>query len=95
MFSDLEIASPIKKGKCTYGNNTEYEVRIVKWHILYGTGDYEDFEEIQNDEEVECYYILYENLLKMGNFNASDGGFLSLDEAVATVETCTDVRWLK
>ncbi len=85
----------IKRGKCIYSGSTEYEVKIVKWHVLYGTGDYYDPPEIQNDRNVECYYVLYEDLVNKGTFNAGGGGYLSLDEAVSSVEAKVQVKWLK
>jgi len=96
MFNDdISNAFPVKRGKCTYANTTEYEVIIVKWHILYGTGDYEDPIEIQEDQNVDCYYIFHENLIKKGDFNAGGGAFLSLKDAIASVESDQYfVKWL-
>ena len=48
---------------CIYDDSTEYEVRIVKWHILYGTGDYDDPIELRDDNNIECYYVFYENFV--------------------------------
>lgn len=39
MFKNAEV---VKEGKWRYGDLTECRVRIVKWHILYGTSDYEE-----------------------------------------------------
>ncbi|MCL2678192.1 MAG: hypothetical protein FWE85_03965 [Clostridiales bacterium] len=94
MFIGMENAVEVKRGKCIYGNSTEYEVKIVRWHILYGTGDYEDPAEIRDDRDVECFYIFYEDLVKKGKFNTGSGGFLSLEEAIVSVETIVDVKWL-
>ena len=94
LFAYLKNEPAIKRGKCAYDNVTEYEVKIIKWHTLYGTGDYEDPEEIQNDRDVECYYVFYENFNKKGDFSAGGGGFLSIEEAIASVEINTKVKWL-
>ena len=91
---DIQNAVAIKRGKCVYGNATEYGVKIIKWHILYGTGDYEDPVEIRDDQNVECYYVFYEDLINKGNFNAGGSAFLSLEEAVNSVEASIDVKWL-
>ena len=90
---DIQDAVAIKRGKCFYNNAAEYEVRIVKWHIHYGTGDYDDPPKIQDDINADCYYVLYEDLIKKGVFNAGGGGFLSLDEAVNSIETNGYVEW--
>ena len=46
------------------------KVRIIKWDVLYGTGDFEDPKEIRDDKFTECYYVLYEDLSREGVFNA-------------------------
>jgi hypothetical protein len=81
----------IKRGKCTreksiYGNVSEYDVKIIKWHTLYDTDDYEDPIEIQGDRNVECYYVFYDDLIEEGNVCFWEGGFLTVEEAVNSVE---------
>ena len=92
MFTDMQNAIAIKQGKCTYNNSKEYLIKIVKWNILYGTGDFEDTEEIREDRNIECYYVFFENLLREGVFNAG-GGFLSIEEAILNVESQVNVVW--
>jgi len=60
---EIQNAEAVMRGKCIYNNTIEYEVKIVKWSILYGTGDYEDPAEIRDDRDIECYYVLYEDLV--------------------------------
>ena len=90
----IDKEKAIKRGKCVYNNTVEYEVKIIKWHTLYGTGDYEDAEDIREDRKVECYYVFYEDLVNKGNFNSSGGGFLAVKEAIKSVESKTNVTWL-
>ena len=94
MFSDMQDAVAVKRGRCVYNNSTEYDVKIVKWNILYGTGDYEDPAEIRDDRIVDCYYVFYEDLIEKGIFNNCGGGFLSVEEAAVSVERILAVRWL-
>ena len=94
MYSNMDSADVVKRGKCMYSIDTEYEVAIVKWHVLYGTGDYEDSNEISTDQNIECYYVLYENFMDKGSFNAGGGAFLSLEEAVKSVESMLCVEWI-
>ena len=94
MFTDMQNEASIKQGRCAYGNTREYCVKIVKWEVLYGTGDYEDPEEIREDRDIECYYVLYEDLVRKGIFNAGGGGFLSLEEAISSVELENKVEWI-
>lgn len=86
MFENAKI---IKEGIWWYDNSVECSIRIIKWHILYGSGDYEDLPDICNDKEVECYYVLYESLTQKGQFPIRRGGFLSLEEAIKDVESST------
>jgi hypothetical protein len=86
MFENAKI---IKEGIWWYDNSVECSIRIIKWYILYGSGDYEDLLDICNDREVECYYVLYESLTQKGQFTTTRGGFLSLEEAIKDVESST------
>jgi len=69
-------------------------VKIIKWNVLYGTGDYEDPEEICEDRNIECYYVLFENIMCKDVFNVGGGGFLSLGDAVSDVESKVEVKWM-
>ena len=89
----MENAEVVKTGICIYSGNVTYQVRIVKWHILYGTGDYEDPPEIADDREIECYYVWYENLINKGVYNRGGGSFLSVAEAIFAVEQTGSVEW--
>ena len=92
---DTQNDNIIRRGICLYSGIKEYEVKIQKEYILHGTGDHEDPPEVRDDRDVECYYVYYEDLIRKGSFNVGGGGFLSLDEAVYSVETSGDVRWIK
>jgi len=92
---DIQSIVAIRHGECVYNNTTGYRVKIIKWHILYGTGDYEDPPEIRDNQNVECYYVFYEDIINKGNFNVSGGGFLHLEEAVNSVEANVNVKWFK
>ncbi|MCT4563431.1 MAG: hypothetical protein N4A68_03810 [Maledivibacter sp.] len=94
MFKNAEV---VKEGICKYSESVEYKVRIVKWHILYGTGDYEDLPELSDDKEVECYYVLQESIMDKGKFATSRGGFSTVQEAMEDVESSThqNIEWLK
>lgn len=94
MFKNAEV---IKEGIWRYDDFVEYKVRIVKWYILYGTGDYEDSPEMSEDKDVECYYVLLEPIVEKGKFPTSRGGFLTLQEAVedAEVSMFHKIKWTK
>lgn len=64
----IDSAEVVKSGIWKYTDLIECEIRIVKWDILYGTGDYEDPPELCDDREIDCYYIFYESPAKKGEF---------------------------
>jgi len=90
----MSNADSMKQGICIYNKAKEYKVKIIRWDVLYGTGDFEDPEEIRDDKFTECYYVLYEDLTREGVFNVRDGGYLSLEEAVSSIEAIHEVKWV-
>jgi hypothetical protein len=94
MFKNAEL---VKEGIWRYSDSVECKVRIVKWHILYGTGDCEDSPEISDDRDVECYYVLLESIVEKGKFPTTRGGFLTVQEAVedAEVSMFHKIEWTK
>ena len=94
MINNMENTEVVKRGICKYGNSKTYGVKICKSHIFYGTGDVADPVEIQKDINIECYYVFYENLLRDNEFNVGGGGFLTVEEAVASIESKYSVSWL-
>jgi len=96
-YSMFENAEVVKEGIWKYSDSVECKVRVIKWNILYGTGDYEDSPELSNDREVECYYVLQESIVEKGRFPISRGGFLTIQEAMEDAESSTfqKIEWLK
>ena len=90
VFKNAEV---VKNGVCIYSDCKTYQVKIIKWHTLYGTGDREDLPEIAENRPIPCFYVLFEDLMNEGVFNTSGGGFLSIDEAICSVERFCSVRW--
>lgn len=83
MFEGAEV---VKEGTWIYGNSVVCNIRIIKWHTLYGSGDYKDPPEIQDDREIECYYVEYESMTEKGRYGVISQGFLTLSEAMAEAE---------
>jgi len=90
---NLQDEKAEKRGMCYYQNEKKFEVKIIKWHIFYGTGDYEDTPDIREDRIIDCFYVFYEDIVNEGIFNVGGGCYLSLEEAVNAVETCCIVAW--
>lgn len=54
----LEFAPLEKSETWLYARTVPCEVRIVRHHTLYGSGDYEDPPDIAEDKDVQCFYLL-------------------------------------
>ena len=91
---ELEQATPIKQGTWMYSGSVPCEVRIVRHHTLYGTGDVSDPPEIAEDRTVECFYILYHTPTGEPAW-VGGGATLSLQEAVTVAEAAlgSGLRW--
>ncbi len=83
MFKNAEI---VVSGTWLYGNSIRSRVRIIKWHIIYGSGDYEDPVDIRNDREVDCYYIQFESLAQKESYNGYNGVALTISDAIIEAE---------
>lgn len=78
MFPGMEDAEVVKEGIARYAGEVDYTVRIIKWHTLYGSGDFEDPPEIANDTAVEAtMYSLKTSFIK-GNLLLATVGFYIL-----------------
>jgi hypothetical protein len=82
---DPERAEAVKRGTWLYAGNIPCEVRIVRHHTLYGSGDYEDPPEIAEEREVECFYIFYHTPAGEPTW-VGRGAALTLSDAVAKAE---------
>lgn len=82
MLKDAEI---IMYGTWLY-DTIQCKIRILKWHTLYGSGDYEDEPEIRDDREVECYYVEVESPSNRGHYSSAIGGFLRIKDAISESE---------
>jgi hypothetical protein len=94
MFDNAEV---IMKGSWIYAERLICNVKIIKWHVLYGSGDYEDPPEMRDDYEVECFYVIFESMVEQGNYNSVRGGFLTISDAITDTETITNqkISWVK
>ena len=81
----LELLPPVKRGTWLYDGRIPCEVRIVRHHKLYGSGDCEDDPSISDDREVECFYVLYQTPIGSPQW-VGGGAALQLVEAVCTAE---------
>ncbi len=85
----------VKVGICEYGIK-QYRVFICASDIFYGTGDYEDDEEICNDIEMDCYAVWLEDIINKGSINAGRGYYKTFAEAVNAAETSTGfIKWIQ
>ena len=87
----------VKEGTFLYDGKIQCDVRIIHSPVRYGSGDYEDPPDIQNDVDQDTYYIQYGSTTERGVFNAGGGAYGSLADAIAGVEGAPGiggtVRW--
>jgi len=76
----------VMEGTYLYDNTIECDIRIVYSPIRFGSVDYEDPPEIQNDQEIDTYLIEYGSTTKRGYFNARGGGYNTLEEAMESAK---------
>ena len=82
MFDGAEV---VREGIWLY-DTLSCKIRIIKWNVLYGTGDFEDEPEIRDDREIECYYAIFESPVNRGCFKSSSSGFLTINEVISEAE---------
>ncbi|MCY6958351.1 hypothetical protein [Clostridium brassicae] len=93
----FENAEKVIEGTWVYAGNVTCNLWIIKWDVLYGTGDYEDPPKIENDKESECYYVEFESMVEKGRVTSVRGGFLTLSDAIKDAEKAVNqkINWVK
>jgi hypothetical protein len=91
MVGHLRSSKVVKSGTFLYAGNVVCDVRIVREPIRFGTGDYEDEEDVREDQLAETFYVEYGSTTERGRFNAGGGGHASLAEAVSAVESAPGI----
>jgi hypothetical protein len=76
----------VSTGFWYYNKHVKTGVAIQKMAIIYGSGDYEDPPEIQNDREIENYYIWFATSGSVVDFKNGAGYKLSIEEAKVEAE---------
>lgn len=83
----------VKEGTFLYEGIVECDIRIVYSDIRYGSGDYEDPPKIANDIFRDTFYLEYGSTTQRGVYNASGGGFPSLEEAIKKAESAPGIGY--
>jgi len=92
-IKDLE-KTIIKIGSCRYGSR-QYRLFLCTSAFLPGTGDHEDEPEIQKDQEMECYCIWLEDMIKTDHICAGAGSYEYLTDAIRAAEEIPGFeRWI-
>ncbi len=84
----MKETPPAKIGTWLFGGTVLAHVTIRESDVAYGSGDYEDDPEIQNDMERACFYVRWYSpgdSIGVANSGSDFGPFDSLDAAVAYV----------
>lgn len=78
----MDRQTPVRRGSYSYAGRMSCEVRIVRWHTLYGSGNPHDPPHLALDRAVQCYYILYRTPADPREW-VRNGGLLTLDDALS------------
>jgi hypothetical protein len=81
----------VKVGTYLYDGSVECDIRIVRSPTRYGSGDYEDLPEVENDMKVDTFYVQYGSTTERDRFNAGGGGYSSLADAIAGAEAAPGI----
>ena len=73
-----ENLTTVKRGYWLYAGNLRVPFRIVVSPTTYGTGDYQDAPDVREDQDVPCFYILYQTY---DGQEVGGGGHASLQAA--------------
>jgi hypothetical protein len=86
----------VKQGAWLYADEIVCGLRILRHGLNYGSGDYEDEENIREDREGEFYYVEYGSPTNPTEYKTRVGGYESLEEAMtaATLATHGAISWL-
>ena len=75
----------------------DVSVNVPHTPVRYGSGNYEDPPETQNDVEQDTFYVEYGSTTERGVFNSGGSGYPSLADAMAQAESVPDIgstiRW--
>jgi hypothetical protein len=92
----LERMTVVRRGTWLYAGVTPVEVRVFFSPETWGTGDYEDEEDVREDRPVPCYLIAYESAGEPGRFHNSISNLPTLAAALAYVEAkFPGLRWIE
>jgi len=76
----------VKQGTFHYDSCVECDICVVYCATRFGTGDYDDPPEIQNDMAIDSYYLWLGSTTERGRYSEGGGCFNSLAEAIANAE---------
>lgn len=76
----------LKAGVWLYAGSVPVRVHVLQSPEYFGTGDYEDEDEMRDGKPEECYVVAYEMAGAPGRFPNAVLNLPTLDEAVALAE---------
>ena len=84
----------LKTGVWLYAGSVPVAVRVLHSAEHWGTGDWEDEEEMRNGKQEECYFVAYEKAGAPGKYSNLVPNLPTLDEAIAFVEAkFPGIKW--
>ena len=76
----------VREGVWRYSQSVPVRIRVVESPETWGTGDYEDEDAVQENQEIPCYFIVYESAGSPGSFNNVIPNLESLESAYQEAE---------
>lgn len=77
----------LRRGTWLYDGSVPIEVRVLESAEFWGSGDYEDDEEICENREEPCYFLAFEMVGAVGVFCNLVPNLITLEDAIAHAET--------
>jgi len=92
--SDTDTWPILRRGTWLYDSSVPVEIRVLESAEFWGSGDYEDDEEIREDREELCYFLAYEMAGAPGVFCNLIPNLVTFDAAIPYAETkFPGIRW--
>ena len=76
----------VREGVWLYAGETPVRVRVLISPETWGTGDYEDDENIAENQPIPCFFLTYESAGSPGRFPNNIANLMSLEAAIAFAE---------
>ncbi len=82
----LDQLPVVREGVWLYSQSVPVRIRVIASPQTWGTGDYEDEDAVAENQEIPCFFIVYESAGSSCNFNNVIPNLESLEAAYQEAE---------